>query len=104
VKSSIGKLKAVDRMHYFVFSDGKEIFSYLANPVFKLLYFGDENAATDQDFGNIKLTRHNFREIAETLFGKEKNFYILLRPDNHISYIGRDIGQCRELFNRIGIS
>src|SRR5436190_5369895 len=104
VKSSIGKLKAGDRMHYFVFSDGKEIFSYLANPVFKLLYFGDENAATDQDFGNIKLTRHNFREIPETLFGKEKNFYILLRPDNHISYIGRDIGQCRELFNRIGIS
>src|SRR5436190_1709347 len=97
-------LQTRDRMHYFVFSDGKEIFSYLANPVFKLLYFGDENAATDQDFGNIKLTRHNFREIPETLFGKEKNFYILLRPDNHISYIGRDIGQCRELFNRIGIS
>jgi hypothetical protein len=104
VKSSIGKLKAGDRMHYFAFSNGKEIFSYLAEPMFKLLYFGNENEVGDLGFGNIKLTRHSFQEVPEALFGKERNFYVLLRPDNHISYIGRDIGQCRGLFKRIGIS
>ncbi|HET6996816.1 MAG TPA: FAD-dependent monooxygenase [Chitinophagaceae bacterium] len=101
IKSSIGKLKAGDRMHYFVFSDGKDIFSYLASPLFKLLYFGDDAGTDEPDFGNIILTRHSFHEIPEVLFGKETNFYILLRPDNHISYIGKDIGQCRELLNRI---
>jgi hypothetical protein len=43
IKSQIEKIKAGDRMPYFVFSDGKEIFDYLEEPVFKLLFFGSGN-------------------------------------------------------------
>jgi 2-polyprenyl-6-methoxyphenol hydroxylase-like FAD-dependent oxidoreductase len=101
VKSSIGKVKAGDRMHYFVFSDGKQVFSYLTGPAFKLLYFGNNN--TNRSFFNdvkIKITFFSFTEIPASIFGNAANFYILLRPDNHISYIG-DIETCKELINKI---
>jgi 2-polyprenyl-6-methoxyphenol hydroxylase-like FAD-dependent oxidoreductase len=95
LNSSIGKVKAGDRMHYFVFSNGKQIFSYLTEPFFKLLYFG--NGAMDKSFFNdlkIKLKFYSFNEIPVSVFGKETEFYILLRPDNHISYIGKDVNKC----------
>jgi 2-polyprenyl-6-methoxyphenol hydroxylase-like FAD-dependent oxidoreductase len=100
IKSSVGKVKAGDRMHYFVFSNGTQIFQYLAEPAFKLLYFGDGNK---KDFSDVKLklTNYSFQEIPKNIFGGEKDFYILLRPDNHISYIGKDLSQCRVLLNKI---
>ncbi len=102
VKSSIGKVKAGERMHYFVFPDGTNVFSYLQEPTFKLLYFGDPGG--DESTGlhsRARMSYHSFQEIPGSIFGKETNFYILLRPDNHISYIGRDIGKCQELLSRI---
>jgi hypothetical protein len=98
-ESSIGKVKAGDRMHYFVFSNGKNIFTYLTEPAFKLLYFGDENKNKSQQLSNskIKMTCIAFDEIPKAIFGKATNFYILLRPDNHISYIGNDIDACIKL-------
>ena len=102
LKSSIGKVKAGDRMHYFVFSNGKNIFSYLTDPSFKLLYFGNNDV--DQTYwsnSKIKVTFHSFKEIPVQLFGNATNFYILLRPDNHISYIGKDIGKCKEVLKEI---
>src|SRR5688572_5778318 len=104
LKSSVGKLKAGDRMHYFVFSNGKNIFSYLTGPSFKLLYFGtNEVNQTWPGIGKIKITFHTFKEIPSALFGASTDFYILLRPDNHISYIGRDIGMCKELLSKISV-
>jgi 2-polyprenyl-6-methoxyphenol hydroxylase-like FAD-dependent oxidoreductase len=104
VKSSIGKVKAGDRMHYFVFPDGKQIFSYLTEPIFKLLYFGNNdlnNPLTDSV--KIKIKYLSFREIPVSLFGNATGFFILLRPDNHISYIGKDVDKCRELVEKISI-
>jgi 2-polyprenyl-6-methoxyphenol hydroxylase-like FAD-dependent oxidoreductase len=101
LKSSIGKVKAGDRMHYFLFSDGKSIFSYLAEPVFKLLYFGNNGENNPLPGIRIKMAFLSFDEIPVSLFSNATGFYILLRPDNHISYIGKDLGKCRELINKI---
>jgi hypothetical protein len=101
--SSIGRVKAGVRMPYFVFSDGKPIFDYLAGPIFKLLFFGSENKNTNQELNDIKIkiARYDFNEIPASLFGAGTNFYVLLRPDNHILYIGKDLKNCRELLNKI---
>ncbi len=103
IKSSIGKVKAGDRMHYFVFSDGKPIFDHLTAPAFKILFFGDaemDNGGMLQDM-KIKIVALAFREIPEALFGAERDFYILLRPDNHICYIGKDLENCRAALQKI---
>jgi 2-polyprenyl-6-methoxyphenol hydroxylase-like FAD-dependent oxidoreductase len=102
IKSSLGKVKAGDRMHYFVFSDGKSVFNYLTEPIFKLIFFGAEkiNASIVNDI-NIKIRLLSFKEIPSSVFGKNSGFYILLRPDNHVSYIGKDFMKCSELINKI---
>lgn len=105
LKSSIGKVNAGDRMHYFLFSDGKSIFSYLKEPCFKVLYFG-KNEVDKSLFKTIsfELRIYSFREIPASLFGHERDFLILLRPDNHISYIGKDIEKCKSFLLKISIT
>ena len=105
LESSIGKVKAGDRMHYFVFSNGKSIFSYLTDPAFKLLYFGSDEI-NQSYFSNskIRITFHSFNEIPSKLFGDDTDFYILLRPDNHISYIGKDRSECKEFLDKISLA
>jgi hypothetical protein len=102
VKSAVGNVKAGDRMHYFLFADGKSVFSYIEDPCFKLLYFGDEEMNKAAYSGiTLNIMFLSFREIPANLFGKEKEFFILLRPDNHISYIGKDINKAISFLNRI---
>jgi 2-polyprenyl-6-methoxyphenol hydroxylase-like FAD-dependent oxidoreductase len=101
LKSAVGKVKAGDRMHYFVFADGRHIFSYLTEPVFKLLYFGKKNIENPDRNAPIKITFLSFNEIPAALFGNNTEFYVLLRPDNHISYIGKDIDACREMIEKM---
>lgn len=103
LKSSVGKVRAGDRMPYFIFPDGTQIFSYLTAPVFKLLFFGQKDKNQSDAIGDtgITLTTFHFREVPSALFRKEANFYILLRPDNHISYIGKETGKCRAFLNAI---
>jgi 2-polyprenyl-6-methoxyphenol hydroxylase-like FAD-dependent oxidoreductase len=100
VKSAIGTVKAGDRMPYFTFANGRIVFSYLEAPVFKLLYFGDGNPENPLTGGKIQPEFKAFNEVP-AVFGKETNFYVLLRPDNHVSYIGKDPEQCRQLLERI---
>jgi 2-polyprenyl-6-methoxyphenol hydroxylase and related FAD-dependent oxidoreductases len=102
LKSSIGKVKAGDRMHYFVFSNGRSIFSYLKEPYFKLVYFG-KNERKEALFQEIKIEIkfYSFHEVPASIFGNEKDFFILLRPDNHISYIGKDIEKCKTFIYNI---
>ncbi|HLA56450.1 MAG TPA: FAD-dependent monooxygenase [Flavobacterium sp.] len=103
VKSSLNNIKAGDRMPYFVFSDGSQIYGYLNKPTFKLLFFGNP---TNNDYKTrvdlkIKISTYSFGEIPAA-FEKHKDFYILLRPDNHISYIGNEMEKCDQLL--VGIS
>ena len=103
IKSSIGKVKAGERMPYFVFADGKNIFDYLTEPVFKILFFGSDGNNRFEQLKNIKfqIATFSFSEIPEPLFQRFNNFYILLRPDNYISYIGKDLNSCRMLLEKI---
>lgn len=103
IDSSISKVRAGVRMPHFIFSDGKQIFDYLSDPIFKLLFFGNDNNNCSRQicYLKIKMVTYAFEEIPTALFGKHINFYILLRPDNHISYIGQDLNKCREILDRI---
>jgi 2-polyprenyl-6-methoxyphenol hydroxylase-like FAD-dependent oxidoreductase len=103
IESSIGQVRAGVRMPFFTFSNGKQIFDYLTDPAFKILVFGngENNSRQQLSSGKIKMVPHAFREIPSTIFGDATDFYILLRPDNHISYIGYELDKCRELLNRI---
>lgn len=99
IESNIGKVKAGDRMPFLIFSSGKNIFEFIATPTFKLLYFG--NAAGEKEdevpFNKTEIiVQHLFTEIPGKVFENENDFYILLRPDNHISYIGKDKNTCED--------
>ncbi|HVD96774.1 MAG TPA: FAD-dependent monooxygenase [Cytophagaceae bacterium] len=97
-----GKVKAGDRIHYFKFTDGRNIFQDLTEPVFKLLFFG--KTKTKLSFSSaikIKIKYLMYEEIPEDVFGNEKNFYLLLRPDNHISYIGKELSAAEDFLKRI---
>ena len=87
VKSNIGKIDAGERMPYFVFKNGKNIFDWLKDPSFKLLFFGSSGSNKFEQIKPAKITiaLYSFEEIPEKTFGSETDFYILLRPDNHIS-------------------
>ncbi len=96
IRSSIGKVHSGDRMPYIIFIDGKNIFDHLTGPVFKLLYFGSDPANSFEQLKDLKFQTEIFStsEIPISLFGNAVNFFILLRPDNHISYIGKDLNFC----------
>jgi 2-polyprenyl-6-methoxyphenol hydroxylase-like FAD-dependent oxidoreductase len=105
VRSAIGKVSSGDRMHYFVFADGRDIFSYLHVPVFKILFFGNSDDQFDRIITqNLPLQCLSFREIPRDVFGNSNDFYILLRPDNHVSYIGDDLKLCIEFLKGLGLN
>jgi len=89
IKGTIGNVKAGERMHYFEFADGKNIFDFLTEPNFKVIYFGKGNPEFNQ-LEPFEIVAMTFTEIPKKLFGDAAEFYVLLRPDNHISYLGND--------------
>ena len=99
ITSKIGKVKAGDRIPYFVFADGKNIFDHLMEPVFKILFFGNGNHDPELR-SNFRVASLSFNEIPKSIFGDASDFYVLLRPDNHISYIG-DLDGCGNALKRI---
>ena len=106
IKSSLGRVKAGVRMPYFILPDGKQIFEYLTAPSFKILFFGKKEMNKSReldmtDMTKLKIVSLSFTEIPRSLFGSHSNFYILLRPDNHISYIGKEIEVCRKFIETI---
>ncbi len=94
IKSSVGKVKAGLRMPYFIMNDKTGIYDLIKTPGFKLLHFGD--TPVDQDPCNqlkFPVTFFSFKEIPKKLFGDSRDFYIFLRPDNHIIYIGKELAE-----------
>jgi len=96
------EVKAGDRMTYFLV-DGKNIFDRLQEAKFHFLAFSaqpaDLNSLREEiegqyaplmDFNAIPMS-HEVKEI----FGTEKDFSILLRPDNHVGTISSDISSNR---------
>lgn len=84
-------------MPYFVFNDGKNIHNHIKDPGFKLLYFGKGDAAFEKlQATRFPISTFAFREIPKKLFQNAAEFYVLLRPDNHIVYVGKEIQRCNE--------
>lgn len=98
--TSIGKVKAGMRLPYFIIENGKDIHSYLEKPEFKLLFVGDDASSVNAKWNSAKIRlSHGFvhiKQVPEELFGKASNFYIFLRPDNHVSWIGKEFSSCLE--------
>jgi hypothetical protein len=88
------EVKAGDRMPYFLV-DGKSIYDRLRAPKFHLISFsdgqGDQNPAAPSEIEKYAhLVDHHvvrlYPEIVE-VFGTDKPFTVLLRPDNYIGFI-----------------
>ncbi|MEP6636192.1 MAG: FAD-dependent monooxygenase [Acidobacteriota bacterium] len=95
-------VKAGDRMPYFLV-DGESMYDKLRQPKFHLLGFSNGSSGTEQtDFETMKANiagRHtdwiDFHVIplepqVAKVFGSERSFTVLLRPDNYIGFISPD--------------
>jgi 2-polyprenyl-6-methoxyphenol hydroxylase and related FAD-dependent oxidoreductases len=88
------EVKAGDRMPYFLV-EGESIYDKLQRPKFHWLFFSDEKS----DGRELKTALENkYTELidvsiipislsAAEVFGADKSFSVLLRPDNHIGFI-----------------
>ncbi len=103
------KIKAGDRMPYFQI-DGKSIYDKLHQPKFHLLFFSDIHSdfqslktelemeyAEEVDFNFVPLNTQTAR-----IFGADKSFNVLLRPDNYIGFISQETssGELRSYLNK----
>ena len=88
------EIKAGDRMPYFP-ADGKSIYDSLHDPSFHLITFSDEQGKYQDtkndigaDFG--RLVDYHVLPLhprAAEIFGTDKPFNVLLRPDNYVGFI-----------------
>ncbi|MEJ7578577.1 MAG: FAD-dependent monooxygenase [Pyrinomonadaceae bacterium] len=88
------KVKAGDRMPYFLV-DGESIYDKLHPPKFHLLFFSNAQSdfqalRTELESQYAELVDFNvvplYPQVAE-VFGSNKSFDVLLRPDNYIGFI-----------------
>jgi len=89
-------VKAGDRMPYFLI-DGESIYDGLHEPKFHLVNFVDENgsdklnAEIERDYAGL-IDCHDLplTPRGAEIFGTDKPFSVLLRPDNHIGFIAAE--------------
>jgi hypothetical protein len=91
------QIKAGDRMPYFLL-DGGSVYDLLREPKFHLLTFSDGRSDYQTARGEVE-SRHArlvdyhvvplYPRVAE-IFGTDRSFNVLLRPDNHIGFISRE--------------
>lgn len=85
------EIKAGDRMPYFVI-DGASVFDRLKEPKFHLLTFFDGENKSEITAENLGADFIDFHEIplypnVAEIFGANRTFTVLLRPDNYIGLI-----------------
>jgi 2-polyprenyl-6-methoxyphenol hydroxylase-like FAD-dependent oxidoreductase len=91
------KVKAGDRMPYFL-ADGTSIYDKLQNPKFHLLVFSESQDLLQGLKADIEKQYPEFVEFSAVLlhpqvaeiFGTDKEFIVLLRPDNYIGFISTE--------------
>lgn len=107
VENGFFKVKAGDRLPFFT-ADGASIYEKLKAPKFHLLHFFDgagkppEFAANDfVDALELPL----YPNIAE-IFGATETFSVLVRPDNYIGLITKDVSgeDLKQYFAKLGVS
>jgi 2-polyprenyl-6-methoxyphenol hydroxylase-like FAD-dependent oxidoreductase len=91
------KIKAGDRMPYFLIED-KSVFSLLREPKFHFVVFSIEESDFGELFARIEKDGHwiDCRKFPLTprvaeIFGTNKPFSLLLRPDNYIAFLSEQI-------------
>jgi 2-polyprenyl-6-methoxyphenol hydroxylase-like FAD-dependent oxidoreductase len=91
------KVRAGDRMPYFLI-DGQSIYDHLREPKFHLLTFSDgrddEQKVRDEVereyAGLVDYNGFALDSRAKEVFGTDKPFAILLRPDNYIGFVAAE--------------
>ncbi len=92
------RVKAGDRMPYFLIA-GRSSHSYLHQPKFHLLIFTNSKdlpeslpqtfASAYQDIAELQV--FTLDERIKEVFGTDKPFVVLLRPDNHIAFLSTEV-------------
>lgn len=95
------EVKAGDRMPYFSI-DGEGIYEWLHAPKFHLLTFSNEVIQSESRSSVEHLVWPLSEEVAE-IFGTNKPFSVLLRPDNYIGFVtsGEPLSELRAYFNNV---
>ena len=92
------EVEAGDRMPYFQV-DGVSIYDKLNEPKFHFVAFSDTKTDIDSLRANIESYSPDLIDFCAVpidqrineIFGTDKPFYVLLRPDNHIGFISKEI-------------
>jgi 2-polyprenyl-6-methoxyphenol hydroxylase-like FAD-dependent oxidoreductase len=89
------KVKAGDRFPYFLV-EGTSVFEKLKEPKFHLIVFSDGENDFQSLENEIENDLINFQLIPlypqiSAIFGSEKSFIVLLRPDNYIAFLSIEI-------------
>lgn len=88
--SRLAAISAGDRLPYFVTAAGNSVFDEIKSAAYKLLWFGPAVLLVQFDLSSISQTPIVFEEIPDAFDG-EFEFFVVLRPDNHIAYLGDDL-------------
>lgn len=88
------EIKAGDRMPYFLIN-GKSIYDSLRRPAFHLLTFADDQSEVEdirseveREYGDlVDYQVLPLQPRAGEVFGTDKSFSVLLRPDNYIAFV-----------------
>jgi hypothetical protein len=99
------EVQAGDRMPY-VLVEGKGIYDWLHAPKFHLLTFSNEAIPTGSNSSVDPLVEHLAFPLSEQvaeIFGTDKPFSVLLRPDNYIGFVSsaEPLSELRAYFNNI---
>lgn len=86
----LATVSAGDRLPYFTTKAGKSVFDEIRSPDYKLLWFGPAVLLEQFDLDGVAQSPVIFEEIPD-VFGGEFEFFVVLRPDNHIAYIGDEL-------------
>jgi 2-polyprenyl-6-methoxyphenol hydroxylase-like FAD-dependent oxidoreductase len=94
----IANISAGERLPYFLTASGKSVFDEINTSDYKLLWFGPAAMLEQFDLSGASQAPFIFEEIPD-VFGVEFEFFVVLRPDNHIAYIGDDLEVVLETLN-----
>ena len=88
-------VKAGDRMPYFLV-DGMSIYNKLREPKFHLITFNKVTQTAREEIERSYANMLDYLELplspnVEKIFGTDKPFSVLLRPDNHIGAISQEV-------------
>lgn len=94
---NMGSVAAGDRMPNFNVAPGTSVYDQLHAPEYKLVWFGPTALMEQYDLSDIDGKVHKFDNAPDDFDG-EGEFFVVLRPDNHIAYLGDDLEEVHRAF------